>query len=240
MPPLISFILKYPAAVCRLGFGKRISYFLLGSIIWLNAHGALAFFSSDRIDDAFSYRSLRVEISKTKGGGCYLEGEIINNTGITREGIGITFYAYDFFDHSLWKQTVHIDVIDPFHSSKKGYAFRKKLSRCEVPAKFQFKISGVKGKTAKKVIQDKPKPKSVSKDSDSRNSRHKEELRDDVMLNSEMPVVPIRKYRIILTNGKEISTDSYRENDDAVIFYQDGNEVQISKDKVSAIRKVDQ
>jgi hypothetical protein len=235
----IEFFLGYPANRCCFAFGKHASYFLFCSIILLYSHSALAFFSDDRIDDDFSYRSLHVEMSKTKRGGCYLEGEILNNTNIVQEGVTVTFYAYDFFDHSLWKQTVHIDIVDPFYNSRKGHAFRKKLSRCDVPAKFQFKVSGVKGKAAKKVIQDKAKRESESKDSGSRNIRHKKDLSADMMSGPETPVVPVRKYLIILTNGKEIPTDSYFENDHIVNFYQDGNEVQISKDKVSAIRKLD-
>jgi hypothetical protein len=116
----------------------------------LHAYSASAFFSNGKIDDDFSYRSLRVETQKTKGGGCYLEGEILNNTNITQEDVSVTFYAYDFFDHSLWKQTVHIDIIDPFYNSRKGHHFRKRLNSCDMPAKFQFKVSGVKGKSRKK------------------------------------------------------------------------------------------
>ena len=157
-------LLNYPTASCFSTFGKRISYFLLCSIILLNAHRASAFFSDDRIDDNFSYRSLHVEIletkTKSKRDGCYLVGEILNNTNIVQEDVSVTFYAYDFFDHTLWKQTVRIDIIDPFYNSRKGHAFRKKLSRCDVPAKFQFKVSGVKGKIAKKTIPVKPKFKS--------------------------------------------------------------------------------
>ena len=239
------FLLKYPAAICCFTFGKRISYFLLCSIILLYAHSASAFFSDDRIDDNFSYRSLHVEIlktktkSKTKRDGCYLVGEILNNTNIIQEGVTVTFYAYDFFDHTLWKQTIHIDIIDPFYNSRKGHAFRKKLSSCDVPAKFQFKVSGVKGKDAKKAIQDKPKSKTKSKsakDSESMNSRQKGDSGSVDLITT--PVVPIQKYLIILTNGKEISTDSYREQDNMVFFNKDGGEVQISKDKVSEIRKL--
>ena len=165
------FLLKYTTASYCFSFGKRISSFLLCSFILLNAHSASAFFSSGKIDDDFSYRSLREKLEtktkKTKRDGCYLEGEILNNTNITQEDVSVTFYAYDFFDHSLWKQTVHIDIIDSFYNSRKGHHFRKKLSRCDMPAKFQFKVSGVKGKDAKKVIPVKPK----SKNSDSRKSR---------------------------------------------------------------------
>ncbi len=151
--------MNYPADICCFSFGRRIIFILICSIILLQAHSAEAFFSDDRIDDNFSYRSLRVETIKTKRGGCYLEGEIVNNTNITQEDVSITFYAYDFFDHTLWKQTIRMGIIDPFYNSRKGHAFRKKLSRCEEPAKFQFKVSGVKGKDAKKAIKDKPKRK---------------------------------------------------------------------------------
>lgn len=57
------------------------------------------------------------------------------------------------------------------------------------------------------------------------------------MPDSVTPVVPIQKYLIILTNGKEITTDSCREHDNTVFFYKDGGEIQMSKDKVSEIRK---
>jgi len=244
------FLLKYPAAICFFTFGKRISYFLLCSIILLYAHSASAFFSDDRIDDNFSYRSLHVEIlktktktkSKTKRDGCYLVGEILNNTNIVQEGISVTFYAYDFFDHTLWKQTIHIDIIDPYYNSRKGHAFRKKLSSCDVPAKFQFKISGVKGKAAKKAIHEKPKSKPKSetkskpKDPESMNSRQKADSGSVDLITT--PVVPIQKYLIILTNGNQIFTDSCREQDKMVFFNKDGGEVQISKDKVSEIRKL--
>ena len=52
------------------------------------------------------------------------------------------------------------------------------------------------------------------------------------------PVAPIQKYLIILTNGNQIFTDSCREQDKMVFFNKDGGEVQISKDKVSEIRKL--
>ena len=151
-------------------------------------------------------------------------------------------FIFDFnrFDHTLWKQTIHIDIIDPFYNSRKGHSFQKKLSRCDVPAKFQFKVSGVKGKEAKKAIQEKPKAKTKSKpkDPESINSRQKRDLNADIMSSFETPVVPIRKYLIILTNGKEVATDSFREQDNMVIFHQDGGEIQISRDKVSEIRKL--
>ena len=240
------FLLKYPAAICFFTFGKRISYFLLCSIILLNAHSASAFFSDDRIDDNFSYRSLHVEIlktktkskSKTKRDGCYLVGEILNNTNIVQEDISVTLYAYDFFDHSLWKQTIRIDIIDPFYNSRKGHSFRNKLSRCDVPAKFQFKVSGVKGKAAQKAIHEKPKSKikSKPKDSESMNSRQKADSGSVDLITT--PVAPIQKYLIILTNGNQIFTDSYREQDNVLFFNKNGGQVQISKDKISEIRKL--
>ena len=134
-------------------------FFLICFIILSCAYSAMAFFSDDRIDDNFSYRSLRVETIQTKRGGCYLEGEIVNNTNITQDDVSITFYAYDFFDHTLWKQTIHMGIIDPFYNSRKGHVFRKKLSHCEEPAKFRFQVTGVKGKDAEKAIKDKPKRK---------------------------------------------------------------------------------
>ena len=169
------FLLKSTTASYYISFGKRISSFLLCSFILLHTQSASAFFSSGKIDDDFSYSSLNVEKletktkKKTKRDGCYLVGEILNNTNVTQEDVSITFYAFDFFDHSLWKQTVHIDILDPFYNSRQGHHFRKKLSRCDMPAKFQFKVSGVKGKDAKKVITVKPKPK--PKNSDSKKSR---------------------------------------------------------------------
>lgn len=230
---------KYPSVMYCFIFGKRISYFLICSIMVLYAHSALAFFSDDKIDENFSFRSLRVEIPKINRGGCYIEGEILNNSNITQEGVTVTFYAYDFFDHSLWKQTVQIGIIDPFYNSRKGYHFRKKLSSCDMPAKFQFKVSGAKKKDTKKVFPDKleSKPKSKPKDSDSMDSRQKSGFGSVDSITT--PVVPIRKYLITLTNGKKISTDSFREHDNIVYFDKDGGEVRISKDKVSEIRKQD-
>lgn len=250
LPEKTVFLLKYPAAVYRFTFGKRISCYLFCFVIFLNVHSASAFFSNDRIDDDFSYRSLHVEKMetkskskrKTKRGGCYLVGEIANNTNAVQEDISVTFYAFDFFDHSLWKQTVHINIVDPFYKSGKGFSFRKKLCNCEEPAKFQFKVTGVKGKNHKKTIPDKPKSKtkskidSKSKDSESVNGRQKG---DSGSVDSiTMPVAPILKYLIILKNGNQIFTDSYRERDNTVFFNKDGGEVQISKDKVSEIRKL--
>jgi len=205
----------------------------------LYAHSALAFFSDDKINDDFSFRSLRVEMPKIKHGGCYFEGEILNNSNITQEGVTVTFYAYDFFDHSLWKQTVQIGIIDPFYNSRKGYHFRKKLSSCDMPAKFRFKVSGVKRKDAKKVSPAKPKSESKhkSKDSDSMDSRQKSDFGSVDSITT--PVVPIQKYLITLTNGNKISTDSCREHDNVVYFNKDGGEVRISKEKVSEIRRQD-
>lgn len=250
--------MNYPVAIYRFTFGKRISCILFCFVILLNAHGAWAFFSNGKINEEFSYRSLHVEIletktktkakKKTKRGGCYLVGEILNNTNIVQEGVSVTFYAFDFFDHSLWKQTVRIDIVDPFYKSGKGCSFRKKLGNCEEPVKFQFKVIGVKREDAKKAIKNKPKtkpnpkikpepiPKSNTKDSESMNSRHKSDSGAVDVIST--PVIPLQKYLIILTNGKEITTDSYREQDDVVFFYNDGGEVRISKVKVSEIRKL--
>lgn len=148
-----------PEAVYCFISGKRIIFFLMCSIILLKASSASAFFSNDRIDDDFSYRSLRVEMPQNDKRGCYLVGEILNDTNMTQEGVSITFYAHDFFDHALWKQTIHIDIIDPFYNSRKGHTFRKKLRSCDMPAKFQFKVSGVKEKDAKKASKKKSKSK---------------------------------------------------------------------------------
>jgi hypothetical protein len=237
--------LNYPAATYRFTFGKRISCYLLCSVILLNAQSSLAFFSNGKINDDISYRSLHVEIletktktkSKTKRGGCYLVGEILNNTNIVQDGVSVTFYAFDFFDHSLWKQTVRINILDPFYKSGKGFSFRKKLSNCEEPAKFQFKVTGVKREDFKKAIKDNPNPKTNSntKDPGSVDSRQKGDSGTVDIITT--PIVPIQKYLIILTNGKEISTDSCREQDNMVFLNKDGGEVQISKDKVSEIRK---
>ena len=239
MISLIEMLLKYPSAMYCFIFGKRISCFLLCSIMVLYAHSALAFFSNDKIDDNFSFRSLRVEMPKIKQGGCYFEGEILNNSNITQESVTVTFYAYDFFDHSLWKQTVQIGIIDPFCNSRKGYHFRKKLSRCDMPAKFQFKVSGAKKKDTQKAFPDKleskSKSKPKSKDSDSMDSSQKRAFGSVDSITT--PDVPIRKYLITLTNGKKISTDSCREHDNIVYFDRDGGEVRISKDKVSEIRQ---
>jgi hypothetical protein len=60
----------------------------------------------------------------------------------------------------------------------------------------------------------------------------------DVVSDAGISVVSNRKYLIILTNGKEISTNSCWQQDNVVYFYQGGGEVQISKDKVSEIRKL--
>jgi hypothetical protein len=68
------------------------------------------------------------------------------------------------------------------------------------------------------------------------NSRHKSDSGAVDVIST--PVIPLQKYLIILTNGKEITTDSYREQDDVVFFYNDGGEVRISKVKVSEIRKL--
>jgi len=255
---MIDFLLKDPAAMCGFIFGKRILCFLLSPIILLYAHNASAFFSDGKIDDDFSYRSLRIEMLKTKRANCVLEGEILNNTGVTQEDIAITFYAYDFFGHSLWKQIVRIDLVDSYNKGGKGRPFRIKMRHCEMPAKFQFKVSGVRKEDVGKATADKPK----SKKSVSRNTRQKDDsgagdfhtgqakspkdspardsaISKDGVPGAETTVVPIRKYLIILTNGKEIATDSYREQDNMVFFYKDGGEVQISKEKVSEIRKLD-
>jgi hypothetical protein len=248
LPKKTEFPLKYQAVIGGFISGVRISYCLFCSIILLYANSASAFFSDDRIDDNFSYRSLHVEIlktktkrkSKTKHDGCYLVGEILNKTNVTQEGVSVTFYAYDFFDHTLWKQTIHIDIIDPYYNSRKGHAFQKKLPSCEEPAKFQFKVTGVKKKDTKKVIPDKPKSKTKSKpkDPESMHSRQKDDSGADVISGAATPVVTIQNYLIILTNGKEISTESYREQDNMLFFKKGGGEVRINKDKISEIRKL--
>lgn len=237
--------------------GKRIAYFLLCSILSLYAHCAWAFFTDGKIDDNFSYRSLRIELVKTKKKGCYLEGEIINNTNIPQEDISVTFYAYDFFDHFLWKQTVRIDLVDSSHKSRNGSQFRKKMRQCDMPDKFQFKVTGVKGKEAQKAFAVKPtSAKTVSNKKHPKNDSaaagddanpgnqvstlHPSDntLQKNAVSDAEISVVPSQKCMIILTNGKEISTHFCREQDNLVFFYQNGGEVQIGKDKVSEIRKL--
>jgi hypothetical protein len=244
--------LNYPAAVYRFTFEKRISCYLFCSVILLNAQSTSAFFSNDRIDDNFSYRSLHVEKletktkskRKTKRGGCYLVGEIVNDTNIVQEDVSVTFYAFDFFDHSLWKQTVRINIVDPYYKSGKGFSFRKKLCNCEDPAKFQFKVTGVKGKDHKKTIPDKPKPKSKTKSKTDSKSKNSESMNGWKKGDSgyvdliTTPVAPIQKYLIILTNGNQIFTDSCREHDNMVLFNQDGGEVRIRKDMISGVRKL--
>jgi hypothetical protein len=217
----------------------------------LNAQSALAFFSNGKINDDFSYRSLHVEIleAKTKSnrGGCYLVGEILNNTHIVQENVSVTFYAFDFFDHSLWKQTVRIDIVDPFYKIGKGVSFRNKLRNCEVPAKFQFKVTGVKTEDAKKAILYVPNPKPKAKHAlspkpNTGNSESKDSLQksdSDAVDVITTPVAPIQNYLIILTNGKEISTDSCRELGNDLFFNKNGGEVRISKDKIAEIRKLD-
>jgi hypothetical protein len=238
-------------------FIKKVKYFLLCSILLLYAHSVWAFFSDGKIDDNFSYRSLRIEMDKSKKKGCYLEGEIINNTTIPQEDISVTFYAYDFFDHFLWKQTVRIDLVDSSHKSRNGSQFRKKMRQCDMPDKFQFKVAGVKGKVALKAFPDKPtSEKTVSHKSWQKNDstatdfhsdpvnrqvvEHSQDnsMERDVVSDAGISVVSNRKYLIILTNGKEISTNSCWQQDNVVYFYQGGGEVQISKDKVSEIRKL--
>ncbi len=249
--------MKNPAAIYRFTFGKRISCCLFFSVIFLNAHGASAFFSSGKINEDLSYRSLHVEKvepktksrarakAKTKRSGCYLVGEILNNTNIVQEGVSITFYAADFFDHTLWKQTVRIDIADPFYKSGKGCSFRKKLHSCEEPAKFRFKVTGVKPEADRKAIRSKPgpkiksesTPKSHTKDTDSMATRKKSG--SGVVDVITPPNAPPPNYLIILTNGKEIPTDAYREKGNEVFFYKNGGEIQISKEKVAEIRKLD-
>jgi hypothetical protein len=250
-------LLNYLSDRCFFIFMKKIKFFLLCSILLLYAHSAWAFFSDGKIDNNLSYRSLRIEMDKTKKKGCYLEGEIINNTTIPQEDISVTFYAYDFFDHFLWKQTVRIDLVDPSQKSRNGNHFRKKMRQCDMPDKFQFKVTGVKGKEAQKAFPVKPKSgKSVSNKShpkkDSATAGYDTDLSNQVSnlhpsdntmqknaaSEAEISVIPNQKYLIILTNGKEISTHFCREQDNLVFFYQNGGEVQISKDKVSAIRKL--
>jgi hypothetical protein len=236
--------LNCPAANYRFTFGKRISCCLFYSVILLNAHGASAFFSNGKINEDLSYRSLHVEIlemktkSKTKRGGCYLVGEILNNTNFVQEDVSVTFYAFDFFDHSLWKQTVRIDILDPYNNKGKGCSFRKKLHTCEVPAKFQFKVTGVKREEVKKAFKFKADPrhntKSTPNASESMDSRQKSD--SSAVDTITTPVVPTQNYLIVLTNGKNITSESYREEGNMVFLYKNGGEVQISKEMISEIK----
>lgn len=62
----------------------------------------------------------------------------------------LRFTRMIFFDHSLWKQTVHIDIIDPFYNSRKGHHFRKRLNSCDMPAiNFNSKYPGSREKVEK-------------------------------------------------------------------------------------------
>jgi hypothetical protein len=68
--------------------------------------------------------------------------------------------SLDFIGHTLWKEIVRIDIIAPFFTSRKGHLFHKKLSRCDMPAKFQFKVSGVKIKMPERRSRPNPNPNS--------------------------------------------------------------------------------
>jgi len=236
---------------------KIILCCLLSSAILFSADDASAFFSDGKIDDNFSYRSLRLEMVKTKKKGCYLEGEISNNTGIAQEDIAITFYAFDYFDHFLWKQKVDIDFLDPSSKGGKSREFRKKMRQCDMPDKFQFKVSGVKGKDPKQVFPNKPKSEKAvtgdhrKKENSSAGAGHSHSANQTqfsrqpenaIQKNAAADISPsatlVRNYMIILKNGKEIFTDSYREQDQMLYFNQGGGEVQIHKDKVSEIKKL--
>lgn len=63
-------------------------------------------------------------------------------------------------------------------------------------------------------------------------------LQKNAVSDAEISVVPNQKHMIILTNGKEISSHFCREQVNLVFFYQNRGEVQIGKDKVSEIRKL--
>ena len=244
-----NFRLKLSAFMYCFIRGRRMPFFLLCLMgLLLNAHSAPAFFSDGKIDDDFSYRSLHIEmvnkkhVSKRKHVRCYLEGEILNNTNMRQEGVAITVYAYDFFDHTLWKETVHISIIDSYYNGGKSHYFQQKLHDCDEPAKFTFKVSGVRGKNSKKAIP--AKSKSGNRNSDSRKSRPKDDLNavdsapKNVITNSVAPAAPVQNYSIVLTNGKVITTDAYREQNNMVFFNKDGGEIGIGKDTVSEIKKI--
>lgn len=225
---------------------KRMTSILLGAFIFFSSHNASAFFSNDRIDENFSYRSLKIEKIETKNKkkksriGCYLTGEILNHTNIIQDGVSITFYAYDFFGHPLWKQAVRIDRVEPFHKAGKGRSFRKKLPDCDEPVKFEFKVSGVMKESSGKSRAIPPGSSSAG----SRSSRPNE-VRDTEVSTRDIPDAGVAvdavppKFLIVLKNGKEIATDRCREQNDKVYFNQGGGEVHIGKDQVSEIRKLD-
>ena len=243
----------------RYSLKNRISYGLICSVILLYAGQALALFTDGKIDSNFSYRSLKLEPSqskKKKESGCYLTGEIINNTAIPQENVSITFYAFNYFDHFLWKQKLHFDYLEPASRNGKSGMFRQKMRQCVPPDKLQFKVSGVRGNDPKHVFSE----KSVSEKSVSSGRGKKEDLSDmDFQLQTgkssrtseqpdrsfskgetvgDPPVMLSRNYLVILKNGKEIVTDSCREVGEIVYFNQEGGEVQIRKENVSEIRKL--
>jgi len=242
----------------RFSLKNKMAFCLLCPLILLYAAQASALFNDGKIDSNFSYRSLRLEpiqSKKKKEKGCYLTGEIVNNTAIPQENISITFYAFDYFDHFLWKQKVHVDYLEPASRNGKRVLFRQKMRQCDPPDKLQFKVSGVKGKDPKHAFPEKSiSEKSVSSDrwekeivsaevhAEPRKSSRSSQNPDHSISKGETadgpPVTLARNYMVILKNGKEIVTDSCREQGDVVYFNQEGGEVQIRKEKVAEIRKL--
>lgn len=243
----------------RCSLKKLMRVGLLCSVILLYAGHAMALFTDGKIDSNFSYRSLQLEpirSKKKKENGCYLTGKILNNTAIPQENVSITFYAFDYFDHFLWKQKVHFDYLEPASRNGKSGLFRQKMRQCDPPDKLQFKVSGVKGNDPKHAFSE----KSASEKSVSSSHGKKEDLSDmDFQAQTgkssrvskqpghpfpkgetvgDPPVTLSRNYLVILKNGKEIVTDSCREVGKIVYFNQEGGEVQIRKENVSEIRKL--
>lgn len=97
---------------------------------------ALAISRWGKIDGTYSYDDL--EIKDLRTGGCVMRGTIKNNSSEMKDGIFITFYAWDRFGKLLWKNIVAIKAIEP-----KGEAeFSERFYGCDEqnPHKLTFDV----------------------------------------------------------------------------------------------------
>jgi hypothetical protein len=102
---------------------------------------AVAF--TTKIDDIFSFSYLSYYPPIQKYSDCYLNGEIINNSQFTFENVAIIIYLHGFSDNELWRERIHINIIEPSYKSNNRHSFSKRLKICNEPSNYEFSVSGL-------------------------------------------------------------------------------------------------
>jgi len=127
-------------------YGKtiRIVCFILTGFMVFSVipQSSASTFSRGKINEHYSYRDLRFIEYRFE---CYLYGTIVNESVEDQKNIKVTFQALDIFDKLLWETTVYVKQIgQKSKNDSNEYPFKKTLSGCKNPYKWNFIVQGHK------------------------------------------------------------------------------------------------